>query len=125
MEIFLEEMIFYAYHGVYPQECKVGNSFALTLSLTLPIPQAVITDALEDTLSYAEVYDLVAKEMAQPSQLLEHVAWRISRCLFETFPQIQSIKLSLSKLAPPITAQLKQAGVLLSLSRAEFVSLLS
>ena len=33
MKISLEEMHFYAYHGVFPQERCVGNDFVLQLTL--------------------------------------------------------------------------------------------
>ena len=37
----LKEMRFYAYHGVMPQETKVGNNFVVNLILTAPLEQAV------------------------------------------------------------------------------------
>ena len=40
-QIELEEMRFYAYHGVSPQERKVGNHFVVTLRLTAPLEAAI------------------------------------------------------------------------------------
>ena len=40
----LKEMRFYAYHGVMPQETKVGNNFVVNLILTAPLEQAVRSD---------------------------------------------------------------------------------
>ena len=52
----LEAMKFYAYHGVMPQEAKVGNHFVVNLVLTASLEQAVKSDELEDTINYATVY---------------------------------------------------------------------
>ena len=55
-KIELEKMRFYAYHGVMPQETKVGNDFVVDLILTAPLEQAVKSDELDDTINYAAVY---------------------------------------------------------------------
>ena len=52
-KIELEKMRFYAYHGVMPQETKVGNDFVVDLILTAPLEQAVKSDELDDTINYA------------------------------------------------------------------------
>ena len=88
MKISLEEMHFYAYHGVFPQERRVGNDFVLQLTLWAEVAGSLEHDDLTETISYADVYEVVKAEMAIPSQLLEHVVGRISRRLFEDFPRL-------------------------------------
>lgn len=68
----LEAMKFYAYHGVMPQEAKVGNHFVVNLVLTASLEQAVKSDELEDTINYATVYTIVKEQMDIPSKLIEH-----------------------------------------------------
>ena len=70
-------MKFYAYHGVALQETRVGNTFVVNLVLTAPLEKAVADDTLEDTINYAVVYEVVKREMAIPSKLIEHAAGRI------------------------------------------------
>ena len=84
----LNEMRFFAYHGVGSQERRVGNDYVVSLRVDCPIEGAMESDALEDTLDYAALYALVAAEMATPSLLLEHVAGRICRALTRTFPAV-------------------------------------
>ena len=62
-KIELEKMRFYAYHGVMPQETKVGNDFVVDLILTAPLEQAVKSDELDDTINYAAVYAVVKEQM--------------------------------------------------------------
>lgn len=70
-KIELRRMTFYAYHGVAPQETRVGNTFIVDLILTAPLENAVWSDDLSDTINYATVYETVKAEMAIPSRLLE------------------------------------------------------
>ena len=109
--IFLRNVRFYAFHGVMPQERKVGGEFLVDLSVGYPIEDAMQSDKVEDTLNYAELYQLVKKEMDSPSQLLEHVAGRITRRISEQFPKVTSIDLKIIKKNPPMGADCYGAGV--------------
>lgn len=111
----LEKLRFRALHGVLPQERTVGGDFVVTLRIGYPFEQAMETDAVGDTLDYAAVYRLVEREMALPSQLLEHVAGRVVKALLRDFPQIVSIDLWLTKVCPPMGADCEGAGVELHL----------
>ena len=112
-KITLQAMKFYAYHGVLEQERRVGNTFVVDLTLSAPLEKAVQSDQLEDTINYAEVYELTKQEMNIPSQLLEHVAGRICRALRHHFPQIEQIEIRVSKLNPPFGGDVHSASVLL------------
>lgn len=113
--IMLKEVRFHAFHGVMPQERKVGADFLLSLRLGYDISEAMQTDDVTDTLNYAEVYQLAKQEMEQPSALLEHVAGRIAQTLMQQFPAIKSIDLTLTKQNPPMGADCQGAGVELHL----------
>lgn len=111
----IEKLRFRAFHGVMPQERTVGGDFIVTLRIGYPWQQAMETDDVADTLNYAAVYELVRREMAVPSQLLEHVAGRITKELLRDFPQITSVDLWLTKVTPPMGADCEGAGVELHL----------
>ncbi len=113
IQITLDAMKFYSYHGVGAQERKVGNTFVADLVLSAPIEEAVKSGAIEDTINYATVYDIVKREMAIPSNLLEHVAGRILVALKEAFPELLAIELRLSKMNPPLGGDLRSASVIL------------
>lgn len=109
--IFLDNVRFYAYHGVGGQELTVGNEFVVNLRLKVDIARAAETDDVTHTVSYADVYDALKTEMDIPSRLLEHVCGRIVKRLFRTFPAVKGIELKLSKRNPPMGADLDAAGV--------------
>ena len=109
--IFIAGLRMRACHGVLPQERIVGGDFEVNLSVEYDITRAMATDDVADTLSYADLSDLVRREMAVPSNLLEHVAGRIAKAIIGRWPQVQSVSLSITKLNPPMGADCDGAGV--------------
>ena len=110
MTIRLEDIRFTAYHGVYPEEREQGNTFLVSVSLTLPEVRAVATDELADTVDYQEVYRLVAEQMAVPSRLLEHVAGRIQQALRQYVPKAE-VHVQIKKKQPPVGGEVAWATV--------------
>ena len=110
--ITLETMKFHAYHGVKPEERIIGGTYLADISYTIDTG-AVETDRLEDTVDYAVLFDLVKEEMKQPSQLIEHVTGRILKAIKTRFPQIQELKVKVTKLNPPVNGEMASASVLL------------
>lgn len=113
-KIVLEEMRFYAFHGVGEQERKVGNRFTVNLILTADLRQAVVSDCIGDTINYAEVYEVVKAEMDVPSALLEHVAGRVLVALKVQFPQLTEVEVKVTKSSPPFGGDVQSASVILS-----------
>jgi len=109
--IYLNEVRFYAFHGVMPQEQQVGGEYLVDLRVGYPIQTAMETDDVADTLNYAELYELVKQQMDIPSKLLEHVAGRIVKAINEQFPLVSSIRLRITKKNPPMGADSAGAGV--------------
>ena len=107
----LKGLRFYAFHGVLPQERRVGGWFSVTLRVGYDWSRATKTDSVDDTLNYADLYRLVKHEMAVPSQLLEHVAGRIARSVEMHYPNITSLDLWVTKENPPIGADCQGATV--------------
>ena len=109
--ITLRNVRFHAFHGVMPQESRVGADFLVNLRVGFPLEKAMQSDEIGDTLNYAELYALVKAEMAVPSKLLEHVAGRIVSAIEKRYPQVASIDLELTKQNPPMGADCDGAAV--------------
>ena len=116
-KIRLQEVKFYAHHGVSEQEKLVGNHFIINLELTVDFMAAIESDHVEDTVSYADVYEILKEQMNEPSKLLEHVSGRIIEALYAAFPKVQGIKLELIKCTPPMGADTKGASVVIESTR--------
>ena len=109
--IHLRNVRFHAFHGVMPQERRVGAYFLVNLRVGYPLEKSMQSDEVADTLNYAALYAVVREEMMTPSNLLEHVAGRIADAVIKAFPQVTSIDLELTKENPPMGADCDGAGV--------------
>lgn len=113
----INKLTFFAYHGVASQEAKVGNEYYIDLRIKVDYSKAILSDEVKDTLSYADVFTVIQREMDIPSKLLEHVCGRIVEKLFTEFEQIDEIKITLNKRMPPMGADVDSAGVEMLVSR--------
>ena len=116
-KIYLDDMRFCAYHGVMEQERRVGGEYSVSLTVEADLADAARTDDVADTINYAELYELVKREMAIPSKLLEHVAGRIGQRAMETFERITTLTIKVTKLNPPMGADCKGASVEIKVKR--------
>lgn len=100
-EIQLENLKFFAHHGVFEHEQRDGNEFEVNLSVKYNLFEP-IADELKDTVSYATLFEIVDREMKIPRKLLETVASNIATEVKERFPFCFSIVCKITKLYPPI-----------------------
>ena len=107
----LHDMRFYAYHGVMEQERRVGGEYLVSLQVETDLSRAVNSDSVADTVNYAQLYEVVRCEMAEPSQLLEHVAGRIGQRVLDHFQQVMALTVRVTKCNPPMGADCKGASV--------------
>jgi dihydroneopterin aldolase len=115
--IILQEMRFYAYHGVLPQERIVGGDYTVSVEVDVDTTAAMEHDVVDVTLNYAELYEVVQHEMLTPSDLLEHLAGRIGKAIMTTFPQVKAVDLTVMKDNPPMGADCKGAGIKLHIEK--------
>lgn len=111
--ILLENIILHANHGFYDQENRVGNTFIIDLKVNINNKKSLDTDELSDTVSYADLYEIIKKEMSIPSKLLEHVAGRIIKNIRDKHRSIKTIELKLSKQNPPLGGNIEKASIIL------------
>ncbi len=100
--ITLSPMRFYAFHGCYDTEQKVGNHYTVSLTLSYDAALVAQSDDVGDAVNYLEVYGTVERQMAIISHTLEAVAARILGALKSEYPQIQCAEITVTKLAPPL-----------------------
>ena len=110
-KIKIEGMQFYAYHGCFEEERLVGTNFIVDCTLAANLREAARTDNLEKTIDYQQVYQLIAKEMEQPSFLLENVAYRILKSLHAHFPMVAKAWVVVKKMNPPLGGKVESVKV--------------
>jgi len=82
----IHNMSFYGYHGVAESERDLGGRFHVDVELGLDLRPAGESDALEDTVDYQAIYDLVAQiQRENRFRLLEAFAHAIAEGVLADF----------------------------------------
>jgi len=119
----LENLEFFAYHGVYAEERKIGNRYAVDLAVELDLTSAAQDDSIKTTINYESLYREVKMIMEGRYKLLEHMAYQIMIQVFKLSDEIQGVSINVSKHNPPIGGVSARAMVSLSHSKQEIQAL--
>ena len=96
MHIYLNDLIFNGFHGVYPAEKKIGNTFKVDVRIQMT-PTNKTIDQLEQTIDYVQVYALIQKIMAVPTPLLETIVTNIADQILAAHPMAESVYVKITK----------------------------
>ncbi len=111
-QIKIDGLRFFAHHGVYDFETEQGQMFELSAVLETDTRPAGISDNLEDSVSYAEVAQLLHDELTKNTyRLLEAAAEKACRSVLLHFPKIHAITLELRKPDAPIELDFQSVSV--------------
>lgn len=100
--LILNRMQFFGYHGVLPEENKLGQRFYVDVEMTLDLGPAGRSDDLNLTVNYAEAYGKVKGIVeGKPFQLIEALAERVASELLQTYTSIYEIAVRVTKPHPP------------------------
>jgi 7,8-dihydroneopterin aldolase/epimerase/oxygenase len=113
-------LMVYAHHGVHEEERRLGQRFEIELDARLYLRQAGATDALEATVSYADLVAL-AEEIAKGRtfRLIEALADAIARVILERHPAIETVAVTVRKPSAPVPATLSHVAVEVTRGREE------
>lgn len=116
-KIQLEGLEFFAHHGYYQEEQKLGNRYTLDICLHTEFGEAASKDVLEGTVNYEAVYQIVCDVMKQNTKLLEHIAHKINRSILAKFSQVDKVETKVSKHNPPLKGICKVASITMVASK--------
>ncbi|MBP3937150.1 MAG: dihydroneopterin aldolase [Clostridia bacterium] len=104
-KILIEGLRVFAYHGVFPQEKREGQTFVLDITMGLDLTKAGETDDLADTINYAEATAVATQAMtAESYDLIERAAARVAAALLAAFPPVAEVTVRLHKPQAPVEA---------------------
>ncbi len=96
-KIILKGMRFYGFHGLHDEERKTGQYFLVNLECITNLHKAGVSDNIEDTINYSEIYQKVRRIIeGTPRNLLEAVAEEIADVLISDYP-IKNVTIKISK----------------------------
>jgi len=105
-------------HGLFEQERQDGQDFFVDLTLEVDLKAASQSDAISDTVNYAEITDLVVDEItSNPVNLIEKLAARIAERVLNQHLKVKSVTVTVHKPQAPVAAQLKDIAVVVTRAR--------
>ena len=108
----------FGYHGVFEQETKNGQEFYVDVELFLDLAPASQSDALEDTIDYGAVCDVVlACITGKPVQLIEKLAGDIADALLNSYTILSHVKVIVHKPQAPVNAEVLDISVAIERAR--------
>ncbi|MGO0058703.1 dihydroneopterin aldolase [Brevibacillus fluminis] len=110
-KIYFEKMSFYGYHGVFEAEAQLGQRFYVDLEVSLDLSKAGRSDDLNDTVNYADIFNLVAHIVEKERyKLVEALTSTIADRLLEQFP-FEEVKVKVTKPNPPINGHYEAVAI--------------
>ena len=117
MRISLNKLLFVGYHGLYPEEKKLGNNYSVEIDIDFTPKQGVI-DQLDQTIDYVHVYAIVKKWMEIPTPLLETLVGKIADDIFSSQTLANKVFVKITKLHLPIPSFEGNVSVKIEKSRS-------
>lgn len=115
-KVALNNVRFFAYHGFYPEEQVVGNVFILDIETEFPVQES-LEDDLTHTVNYERLFEIADTQMKQTRKLLETVVQGMLQQIKADFPFVNTIRICLRKMNPPLAGEVGSSMVELNYKR--------
>ncbi|CAB4553973.1 unannotated protein [freshwater metagenome] len=120
-KIEIRSLRIFGHHGVMEHERKNGQYFIVDAKIWIDSERAAATDDISNTVSYAEIAQLISKNVGQnPVNLLETLSQRLAdEILFSSRPWARKVKVTVSKPDAPIDLFFDTVAVTASAKKPE------
>lgn len=117
-KIHVNQMEFWGYHGLFPEENKLGQRFYVDAQLELDLKPAAESDDMNQSINYAMIYETTKKVVeGKAYNLVESVAEQISSELLNQFDILQACRIKMYKPDPPIPGHYQSVAIEIYRSR--------
>jgi len=116
----VENLKIFAYHGCMEEEEIIGSDYIVNIKAYCMLAEKAFSDDIRETVNYVDLARIAEREMAVRSKLLESVAKRITSSCMKEIALIEEIFVSISKVCPPINADVETVTVEISETREAY-----
>ena len=109
--ITVEGIRVFAYHGHLAEEAVLGGHFIVNVWVEADTTEVEKTDALNDTVDYIHIIEIVKEQMAIRADMIEVPAKRIVDAILP-LNKVQKVKVEVEKIQPPIDATFDKISVI-------------
>lgn len=111
-KILLNNLQFYGFHGLLPEENKLGQRFNVDVALFVDLKKAGVSDNMHDSIHYGHAYDLIKGIVeGEAKNLIEAVAETIAERLLTSFDLLIACNVKVIKPDPPIPGHYQSVAV--------------
>ncbi|RWZ51278.1 dihydroneopterin aldolase [Halobacillus fulvus] len=119
-KIYVNQMEFWGYHGLFPEENKLGQRFYADVELELDLTPASKTDDMTKSIDYGAIYETSKRVVeGEAYNLVESVAEKLAGQLLEEFELLEACRITLYKPDPPIPGHYKSVAIEIYRRRSE------
>ena len=115
----VENLKIYAFHGCMKEEKVIGGDYVVNICATCSVGKKAFEDEICGTVDYVDLARIAKREMSIRSKLLEAVVNRIISCCFDEISVLDQISVTVSKLSPPINADVDSVSVSIDKKRGD------
>ena len=109
--ITVEGIRVFAYHGHLEEESILGGNFIVNVWVESDTSEVEKTDALNDTVDYVRIIEIVKEQMGIRADMIEVPAKRIVDAILP-LNKVQKVKVEVEKIQPPIDATFDKISVI-------------
>ncbi len=115
----VENLKIYAFHGCMEEEKIIGGDYVINICAVCGVGKKAFEDEIGGTVDYVDLARIAKREMSVRSRLLEAVVKRIIDCCFNEISVLDQISVTVSKLSPPIDADVESVSVSMDKKRGD------
>ncbi len=117
--IHLEDLSFFAHHGLYDEENRLGQRFQVDLSCWLDLSEASVTDDYATTVCYASLVKVVETVVTTTRfNLVERLAGEIASEVLANSAKIERVRVRVYKPGAPLPVATGKVSVEITRERA-------
>ena len=117
--IILEDLAFFAFHGVLDEEASLGQRFHVDLTVWADLSKAVDSDQYADTICYASLVKTVEQVVTGGRfNLIERLAGAIADAVLDYDTRVETVEIRVHKPGAPLPLSTGQVSIALKRSRA-------
>lgn len=108
----LENCAFFARHGVYSEEEKLGQRFFVDAVLKVDAGEGLVNDDIDETVDYGVAFSLIEKIVTGTRRyLIESLALDIAKAMLSSFVNVQHVEITIRKPNAPVMGILDYVAV--------------
>ena len=115
----VENLKIYAFHGCMEEEKVIGSDYVVDICAVCSVGKKAFGDEIKGTVDYVDLARIAKREMSIRSKLLEALVNRIISSCFNEISVLEQISVTVSKINPPINADVASVSVSMDKKRED------